>query len=126
MDLDALRKAALSSKKRKLTPQPQTRPPTTKLESNHGGQREKEEGEIEDESVEVAVNPIVSSRTCTSIIPSCSFSKRDLSSIEFLNLHLVLVAKEEAKEIIAQLLSYGIPADYLLSIGISREILLVA
>jgi len=78
MDLDALRKAALSSKKRKLTPQPQS----LQVETNHhlpfqNGQREKEEGEIEDESVQVEVNPVVSSRSCTFYH---LLKKRDLSS----------------------------------------------
>lgn len=31
--------------------------------------------------------------------------------------------KEQSKQIIAELLSYGVPPDYLLSIGISRDIL---
>ncbi|GAA5964561.1 hypothetical protein JCM21900_001898 [Sporobolomyces salmonicolor] len=85
MDLDALRKAALSSKRRR----PTAAPLTTATE-------EKEEGEIDE----------YPSTPPTTPSPS-----------------LLLACKEESKQIIAELLSYGIPADYFLSIGVSRDIL---
>ncbi|GAA5963159.1 hypothetical protein JCM3765_003629 [Sporobolomyces pararoseus] len=46
--------------------------------------------------------------------------------LNFLSLVTVFAIKEECKGIISQLLSYGIPPDYMLSIGVSREILKLA
>ncbi|GAA6013922.1 hypothetical protein JCM11491_000474 [Sporobolomyces phaffii] len=91
MDLDALRKAALSSKKRKLATQAAAEP-TSQLSP------EKEEGEIDDDATLTAPAPVHASAA-------------------------FLAIKAECKQIISELLSYGIPPDYMLSIGVSRDVL---
>ncbi|GAA6063619.1 hypothetical protein JCM10212_006442 [Sporobolomyces blumeae] len=105
MDLDALRRAALSSKKRKLSPPlPNYDPPPPPTTT------EREEGEIDDDDNDDDDIEVLS--------PSHVHPHSSAKALA--------AAKEESKEIIAQLLSYGIPADYLVSIGVSRDILEIA
>ncbi|GAA5912956.1 uncharacterized protein JCM6883_006269 [Sporobolomyces salmoneus] len=99
MDLDALRRAALSSKKRKLaTAQP-------RANSN-----------LSNDSITSNGAPSTTTTTTTT-------SDKEEGEIDDDNITMI---KDECKEIISQLLSYGIPSDYMLSIGVSREILKVA
>ncbi|GAA5883405.1 hypothetical protein JCM16303_003779 [Sporobolomyces ruberrimus] len=102
MDLDALRKAALSSKKRKLAAHLSNGPAP-------GNDSEKEEGEIDDDEEHVQPVDRVALDTSPAHDPAA-----------------FTAVKEECKGIIALLLSYGIPADYLISIGVSREILRIS
>lgn len=111
MDLDALRRAALSSKKRKLAvPSPSPSPSD-----------DKEEGEIEDDS-EVEVDPPATCKSPSSLLIKPGGFDLTLNRSE----RPVSIIKDECNDIIAQLLSYGIPPDYMLSIGVSREILKLA
>lgn len=50
----------------------------------------------------------------------CSSTSRSLARS---SAHPVLAIKEESKGIIAQLLSYGVTPDYLISVGVSRDII---
>ncbi|BGP43758.1 hypothetical protein JCM10449v2_007815 [Rhodotorula kratochvilovae] len=123
MDLDALRKAALSSKKRKRTPQPAHLAPDDD---------EREEGEIDDDPAPPrplaplpAEDPPYQhySDPYTHLHPAAYPPTPADGHINSASLHAV---KEESKRIIAELLSYGVPPDYLLSIGISRDILQIS
>ncbi|GAA6042398.1 hypothetical protein JCM8097_004497 [Rhodosporidiobolus ruineniae] len=93
MDLDALRAAALQTKKRKRAAQLAAASAPDDLE----------EGEIDDA-------PPPSQSTPATAYPHPTR----------LNVHAI---KEESKATIAELLTYGVPPDYLLSIGVSRDIL---
>jgi len=130
MDLDALRKAALSSKKRKLA---------AATASSSSNSLEKEEGEIDDEpqpattttstTFTTRTSPVHSPAACESptlflYLDHSSLTNNSRSSSFFSS--TVFAIKEECKEIISQLLSYGIPPDYMLSIGVSREVLKIA
>ncbi|GAA6052847.1 hypothetical protein JCM3770_006279 [Rhodotorula araucariae] len=111
MDLDALRKAALSSKKRKRTPQPAPSP---------APDDEREEGEIDDEPAPAPPLAPLPAEDTPYHIYTPAHRPTTADRLNTASLHAV---KEESKRIIAELLSYGVPPDYLLSIGISRDIL---
>ncbi|GAA5988491.1 hypothetical protein JCM11641_007169 [Rhodosporidiobolus odoratus] len=114
MDLEALRKAALQTKKRKRT-QPTLEP-----------DEDKEEGEIDDDllqpqqAVTQPVPSTVVAQPSPERPPPPLGQPGAASSLSPQALHAI---KEESKAIIAELLTYGVPPDYLLAIGVSRDIL---
>ncbi|GJN94084.1 hypothetical protein Rhopal_007148-T1 [Rhodotorula paludigena] len=116
MDLDALRKAALSSKKRK--------PPPARPDDD-----EREEGEIDDDDPPAPLAPLHDTHAEPPVYPSPPYAHAHAplhvqgASPAVLAPHNLHSVKEQSKQIIAELLSYGVPPDYLLSIGISRDIL---
>ncbi|TNY21530.1 RNA binding protein [Rhodotorula diobovata] len=125
MDLDALRKAALSSKKRKRTPQPSLAPPHADADAD-----EREEGEIDDDAhagpstpapLPSAAGPPYLYHNHASHYPHV-YAPSAAANGYAASVPLDAV-KEESKRIIAELLTFGVPPDYLLSIGISRDIL---
>ncbi|GAA5839855.1 hypothetical protein JCM9279_005189 [Rhodotorula babjevae] len=122
MDLDALRKAALSSKKRRRTPQPQA----------PDDPDEREEGEIDDDQPDPS----------TSLPPADDlyrehdhynpyydphrdpyYHQADLTAPSSSTAAALAATKDETKRVIAELLTWGVSPDYLLSIGVSRDAL---
>ncbi|GAA5927098.1 hypothetical protein JCM3775_002446 [Rhodotorula graminis] len=117
MDLDALRKAALSSKKRRRTPPPDAPDPD-----------EREEGEIDDDQPDPFTAPEPpyyhqhdhDHYYDPHYAPHHSLVDHGRPSSSSASLTAV---KEETKRVIAELLTWGVSPDYLLSIGISRDAL---
>ncbi|GAA5954014.1 hypothetical protein JCM10213_002270 [Rhodosporidiobolus nylandii] len=121
MDLEALRKAALQTKKRKRTT-------TQHLTARDD---DPEEGEIQDDPPPPpppvdAQQPV---QLAGHLYPSPAAPLQPLLPPAALGAPVPLppqalhAIKEESKAIIAELLTYGVPPDYLLSIGVSRDIL---
>ncbi|BGP20476.1 hypothetical protein JCM10213v2_008637 [Rhodosporidiobolus nylandii] len=134
MDLEALRKAALQTKKRKRTT-------TQHLTARDD---DPEEGEIQDDpppppppvdaqqpvqlaghlypSPAAPLQPLLPPAALGAPVPLPP-QARQADRSGSVHTRAVHAIKEESKAIIAELLTYGVPPDYLLSIGVSRDIL---
>ncbi|GAA6025318.1 hypothetical protein JCM10207_006243 [Rhodosporidiobolus poonsookiae] len=120
MDLERLRRAALQTKKRKRQQQQPSASP----------EDDREEGEIDDGTPAPA--PPASVDAGLLAVPEAPRVQHHPPVIDLaapapvpapLTPATLHALKEDSKAIIAELLTYSVPPDYLLSIGVSRDIL---
>ncbi|GAA5877050.1 hypothetical protein JCM8547_007293 [Rhodosporidiobolus lusitaniae] len=118
MDLQALRAKALQTKNRKRALAALRKP----LDDD-----EREEGELEDDPSPPAPSSLVhpAGAPVQGAGADAAYGAPPLAvpPVPYLSPQALHAIKEESKAIIAELLTYGVPPDYLLSIGVSRDIL---
>ncbi|POY74938.1 hypothetical protein BMF94_1914 [Rhodotorula taiwanensis] len=136
MDIEALRARALETKKRK-----RTRPDAAQSGASATPVvvtlDDLEEGEIDDDGPPAPASanvPFTSLSTAyragTAAAPSLVSAPGNTTglppSLDAATAATATAVKEQSKRVIAELLSYGVPPAYLVSIGVSRQLLAVA